>query len=208
MISIRMLLRSALGLALAVALQAAPIQWKAEDGGNDNWYEVITVSIFSPVSFETARAAALGSTHLGMNGYLATVTSAGEEQFILNNFTFSYFFGGDAYIFTGATDTITEGTYLWTDGPEAGGAVNYTNWIPGHPLGGAGFPGYNYVSLFILGSTRGWVTSLNSANNYVIEYGDGIPDTAGNPIPEPSTVLLSAAGLAALLWRKRAVFAR
>ncbi|MCU0227039.1 MAG: PEP-CTERM sorting domain-containing protein [Bryobacterales bacterium] len=212
MVSISFLLRSALGLVLAVALQAAPIQWKVEDGGNDNWYEVIQGNIFAPFSFEAARAAALGSTHLGLSGYLATITSAGEEQFIYDNFTFSFFFGGVATIFTGATDTVTEGTYVWADGPEAGDAIgpaDYTNWLALEPRGGPGFEGFNYVQLNITGSTRGWRTNTNSASNYIIEYGDGIPDTAGNPVPEPSTVLLSGLGLlATMAWNCRRMVAR
>lgn len=192
------------GLAMAVALQSTPTQRKAEDGGNDNWYEVVQGSIFAPFSFETARAAALGSTHLGLSGYLATITSAGEEQFVLNNSSFSFFFGGDAIIFTGATDTVTEGRWVWADGPEAGNEVSYPNWIPGHPLGGPGFEGFHYVQLNIAGSTRGWRTNTNSASNYIIEYGDGIPDTAGSAVPEPSTVLLSGLGLlATVVWRRR-----
>lgn len=207
MVSIRFLLRSALGLALAVALQAAPIQWKAEDGGNDNWYEVITGNIFAPFTFEQSDAAAQASTHLGLDGYLATITSADEQQFILSNFGFAYFFGGNATSFIGATDTVTEGSYVWGDGPEAGQAVPNALWLPGYPLGGLGYEGHNYVQLGIFaGGTIGLINNTNGAGNYIVEYGDGLPDTAGNPIPEPSTVLLSAAGLAAVLWRKRLGF--
>lgn len=204
MVSMRFLLRSALGLALAVALQAAPIQWKAEDGGNDNWYEVITGNIFAPFTYEQATAGAQGSIHLGLTGYLATITSAAEQQFILNNFGFAYFFGGVATSFIGATDLVTEGSYVWGDGPEAGQAISYAPWRPGHPVGGPGYEGFHYVLLTVLSNgDNGWIVNPNGAGNYVVEYGDGIPDTAGSDVPEPATVLLSAAGLAAVLWRKR-----
>ena len=91
--------------------------------------------------------------------------------------------------------------------------MSYTNWLPGHPLGGTGFEANDDAQLYLNASSpssliQGWFTTTNSANNYVIECGDGIRDTAGNPVPEPSTVLLSAAGLAAVLWRKRAMLAR
>lgn len=212
MVSIRLLLRSALGLALAVALHAAPIQWKAEDGGNDNWYEYVAApSIFAGVSFDGSKAAAEASTHLGLQGYLATITSAGEQQFILNNFAFLYGFGATSIAFIGATDTVTEGSYVWVGGPEAGQAISYAPWYAGHPVAGPGLEDYDYVQIFLNAATvgappvTGWITNTNGALGYVIEHGDGIPDSTGSPIPEPSTVLLSAAGLAALLWRRRAM---
>lgn len=213
MVSIRFMLRSALGLALAVALQAAPIQWKAEDGGNDNWYEYVpAASIFAPLTFDGSRAAALASTHLGLSGYLATITSAEEQEFILSSFGFLYGFGATSTAFTGATDTVTEGSYLWMDGPEAGQAITYAPWFPGHPAGGPGLEDYDYVLLLLSAVTvgappvTGWVTSGNGALGYVIEYGDGIPDNAGSPVPEPSTMLLTfVAMLVTVGWNRRRI---
>ncbi|MCW5962521.1 MAG: PEP-CTERM sorting domain-containing protein [Bryobacterales bacterium] len=208
MVLIRLMLRSALGLVLAVALQAAPIQWKAEDGGNDNWYEYVpAISTFAPVTFDGSKAAAEASTHLGLTGYLATITSADEQAFIVNHLGPFLFASGGATMYIGATDTVTEGSFVWVGGPEAGDPIGFAPWLPGQPLGGPGFEDYDYVQLLLGGpapSTGAWIANVgNLGYGYIVEYGDGIPDTAGSAVPEPSTVLLSGLGLlASVVWRR------
>jgi len=64
------LLASAMLLVLAAPAQAAPIQWTSGSGGNDHWYDFVPVS---SATWNGSRAAALASTHLSMNGYLATL---------------------------------------------------------------------------------------------------------------------------------------
>ena len=48
-------------------------QWRVEDGGNGNWYQYVTDGLID--------AAKTNAENLG--GHLATVTSAGERQFLL-----------------------------------------------------------------------------------------------------------------------------
>ena len=74
---------TALTLAIGAigASQAAPVQWTVGSGGNGHWYEFISTS----VDWNTARANALASTFLGMQGYLATITSLAENVFVTNH---------------------------------------------------------------------------------------------------------------------------
>jgi len=56
-------------------------KWASESGGNDHWYAVMT----GDHAWWEARSAAEMQLHGNMPGYLATVTSQEENEFILNN---------------------------------------------------------------------------------------------------------------------------
>mgnify|MGYP000311223899 CR=1 FL=1 len=80
---------SALVAAVMVSsVFATPVQWTAAAGGNDHWYDVVAnlgvTGGPADIGWNAARSNALGSTFMGMNGYLATVTSAAENAFIAN----------------------------------------------------------------------------------------------------------------------------
>ena len=84
-------------------------------------------------------------TGLSNNGYLATVTSQAENDFIFTNW-------GGTRMWIGGSDTTTEGEWLWTStgspenglqfhtGGAAGSALNghFTNWVAGDPSNGSG----------------------------------------------------------------------
>lgn len=69
----------------------------------------------------------------GLKGYLATITTTGENQFILDRVS------GTAWV--GASDRDNEGDWRWVTGPESlqnGGtgrrlSDGFTNWAPGEP---------------------------------------------------------------------------
>ena len=68
-----------------------------------------------------------------IGGYLANVTSAGENAFIST-------LVGSQSVFLGGSDAASEGTWRWADGPEAGSIfwdngtpVAYENWADGEP---------------------------------------------------------------------------
>jgi len=100
------------------------VQWTTESGGNGHWYRYrSTISIFESFSFATAQAAAEARSHNGFDGYLATVTSQAEQDFINGSFSYLIGFGGSSSAWLGASDTAVEGEWRWRGGPEAGQLV-------------------------------------------------------------------------------------
>jgi hypothetical protein len=108
---------------------AAPTQWSVS-GGNNHFYEYVPTRL----NWESARSAATGSIFLGQPGYLATITSAGENEFVrglIADAAWAAWLGG--------SDIAAEGTWTWTDGPEAGvvfwsgGPVGYNNFAQFEP---------------------------------------------------------------------------
>ena len=124
----------------------------------------------------SARTTALNSTYEGESGYLVTITSQDESNFINQKVS--------AYnIWTGLSDVASEGTWKWLDGPEAGTTVRtpsgnvsgqYNNWCGGEPNNWGS--GEDYMVTRWSGGTC-WndygppATSGASGGGYVIEYG-------------------------------------
>jgi len=132
---------------------------------NQHIYALKTAS----ATWTDADAAASASTRLGMNGYLTTVTSQSEQNFIQANAMFGWI---------GASDEVTEGTWKWVTGPEAGtlfyenstGLVSsYANWNANEPNNSGGGSGSDYGYLYLNGK---WDDGPNVSNSsYVVEYG-------------------------------------
>ena len=118
----------------------------------------------SDLSWGAAQAAALAA-----GGYLANITSQGENDFLKN--LIGYPVGYTAYI--GATDTANEGTFVWQNGPEAGQAVTFAFWAYGEPNNNGG---ENYLIMVAgPGSNEGghWNDVSGGARGYLIEYDSG-----------------------------------
>jgi LPXTG-motif cell wall-anchored protein len=123
----------------------------------DSWVDGLTVNptnghlymrVPATASWEASRDAAAALVHDGQQGYLATITSADE-----NNFVATLGGGGTAYI--AATTEIAyvnplrapaaqytsnaqiAGNPHWGAGPEAGLPATYVPWFPGEPNGTA-----------------------------------------------------------------------
>lgn len=151
--------------------------------GNGHFYEFVV----SPgISWDAAKAAAESMSYNGMQGYLATVTSAGENAFV------SQKLNGEGWI--GATDAETEKTWKWVTGPEAGtafynqntqSAINgaYSNWSVGEPndfkYGNPSHPGEDYAHYWYDGNWNDYPVTSGSINGYIVEYG-GMPGDGNN----------------------------
>lgn len=140
---------------------------------NNHLYKFISGSITA----NAARTAALNQTAYGATGYLATITSQEENDFVAERLE------GDGWM--GASDAAVEGDWRWLDGPEAGtlfwrGAVagsaqggNYENWSSGEPNDyNNGSPGEDCAQFYISSSL--WNDLPCTGNNltgYIVEFG-------------------------------------
>ncbi|ARV58271.1 hypothetical protein BZZ01_06145 [Nostocales cyanobacterium HT-58-2] len=123
---------------------------------NKHFYDFVPLE--GGLSWTNAQALAANSTYFGLQGYLATITSATEQNFIQGKVQ------GNGWI--GGSDAGAEGTWRWVTGPEAG-----TQFWTG---GATGSPFENRYSNWA--STE--PNNLNNVENYA--------HVIGNPVLDPS----------------------
>ncbi len=139
------------------------------------------------ITWSAAKAAAQASTYYGLQGYLATITSAEEAQIAGEQTTGAGWIGG--------SDEETEGTWKWMTGPELGTVfwtgnftgftTNYAFWNTGEP-NSSGDEDYAHVTAPGVGIAGSWndLSNTGSASGnyqpkgYIVEYGG----TPGDPI--------------------------
>lgn len=97
-----------LALLLPTVSRGAILEWPVSSGGNGHFYTYVNTR----TSWDQAETMAASMFHSGAQGYLATITSAAENNFIINNFNLMGFLGG--------SDAAVEGEWRWVTGPEAG----------------------------------------------------------------------------------------
>lgn len=200
---------SAAAMLSATAATAAPVQFS----GNGHYYEYIA----GPVDWFTARDAAAASTWLGAQGYLATVTSAAENAFLVATFGTATNDNPNGTVgWLGGTDEAVEGDWVWVTGPEAGQlfyrgqaptgtTITYANWGPGLPDNDPSLGGEDYLVF----RESGWndlrtmtPSGAPVLRGYFIEYG-----TAA--VPEPASWAMLIGGFASIggVLRRRRSFA-
>ncbi|MGQ4554504.1 PKD domain-containing protein [Halobellus sp. GM3] len=112
------------------------IAFRLSAGGGDVLYNPDTGRYYEHVSDESiawadARDAAEGRSHFGMSGYLATITSEGENDFLREQF--------DEGGWIGASDAADESEWRWVTGPEgleeAGDGRHFFTQTGGHVAG-------------------------------------------------------------------------
>ena len=81
-------------------------------------------------------------------GYLATITSAAEHQFVIDNLNF----GSDRVAYVGGSDAASEGTWNWIEG--VGASATTTQFWSGGATGSA-----------VNGAYAPWTTNTNEPNN-------------------------------------------
>lgn len=172
---------------LCAPIQAAVTQWRVEDGGNGHYYDII---VTPPQYWEDMRvqAAALG-------GYLASIRSAEENNWIWNTFNV---FGTDAYWVNYFGGPLFGGFRLSTESP--------WTWVSGEPWDYSNFGWHSNdgpVAVQFIAHTSSWddvplpPNSPGPSVSMIVEWNY-------NPIPAPSVApLLALAGLTARGRRRR-----
>ena len=150
------------------------------DGGNGHYYALITGA---PMSWADAEAAAEAMTMTGyFPGYLATVTSQEEYDFLVD--TFSPFPGEETWL--GATDDpsltpgASDGNFTWVTGEP----FSFTAWASGQPNGVGASDGLVFLSSSLWNDISSQVDRF-----FLVELS----------VPEPSGMVLLFVGLIGLL---------
>ncbi|OEF96577.1 S-layer homology domain-containing protein [Desulfuribacillus alkaliarsenatis] len=138
------------------------------------------LDLYGAISWEDARDDAAEENVIGLAGYLATVTSGDEQQFIVQNVLGTGGGSDDFHTYNSAwigaendnLDLISH-DYRWKTGPETGNSVEIgaLTWYPTHPLVNG-----KYLSLIRhnVSFGQGWTyyEAYNYASAYIVEYGD------------------------------------
>jgi len=186
-------------LLMCGVVNAAPTQWRVQDGGNGHSYEIVAIDPALPLTWEQTKSAAEAMTFLGVRGHLATVTSQPEQNFIEAMTTAVDGYGSRWNL--GGYQDLTAPDYLendkgwrWVTGEQWG----YTNWQwPSTPDNSQG------IEHWLLMVDNGpWQDGGggpmghghgSAGAYYFVEY----------PIPEPATLsLLALVGLAMIRRRR------
>ena len=161
---------------------------------NGHYYEYVPGSL----SWTAAKTAASQRTLNGLQGYLATVTSASENDFIEAKVAANAWMGGsDDYAqinaakgFTAyANQSAAEGNWHWITGPEAGQVISYGNspsvtipsgsyakWQNGEPndypnASTVGEENYLHIYSSSQGKWNDFPNTVGGGLGYVVEYG-------------------------------------
>lgn len=182
-------------ILLSSAASAAPVL----NTDNGHYYEYVA----APVTFDAALAAAASLNFGGRTGYLATVTSDAERDFIFASVT-------QADHWLAGTDRDDEGTWRWVAGPESGQifwqdgtTVTYASWgsLPGFEPEPNNVGDEDGLIANFGGNRIYWNDSpLTNVTGYVVEYGP-----VAGVVPEPATwaMMIGGVGMAGGTLRRR-----
>ncbi|MGL4421771.1 MAG: hypothetical protein ACRCZF_13975, partial [Gemmataceae bacterium] len=144
----------------------------------------------TPHTWTQARSDASSRNNLGLTGYMTTITSQAEQDFVTD------ISGNAHYTWIGGSDLATRNRWRWTTGPEglqeggsgrtfwSGGAVSgsYSNWYPGYPtfvspppplvpFSPPPPPPHDVVAMLVpTGEWFNWHSEL-ATDGYVVEFG-------------------------------------
>ncbi len=155
----------------------------ADSGGpNGNFYEVVLVP--TGITWPEAKAAADARTYNGVQGHLATITSAEEDTLVHQLRQQNRPTIGQAQLWIGGSQTVPDAPptldWFWEndEGPIAGinGGDTYANWLPGEPNDYWGPATENYLAIG-LNDAFGWnddgFLDGGRLGGYIVEYETG-----------------------------------
>ncbi|OAI18648.1 hypothetical protein A1359_04640 [Methylomonas lenta] len=191
--------------ATSLSSLASPV-FNADNG---HYYELHTFTDDWRLDWVDAKNFAESLTFLGGSGYLATVTSQNEDDFLWNTL-------GAQGSFLGGIDTSgNETNWQWVTGE----AFSYTNWVTGEPNNWQDnspltpnnedylmywWPGNNYTGHWNDTNVDSSFMDNNqlkyTTRGFVVEY----TPTATSPIvPIPHSIWLFASGILLMLKRQK-----
>lgn len=148
---------------------------------NKHFYKYVS----SPaVTYANAKSGSSGNTFKGKTGYLVTITSQSEQDFINNNIS-----GSNIWIAITDAATTTDGTWILDAGPELGTIIKtqngqtagnvtgqYNNWCSGEPNGA------NHSEDYAVAKWNGgtcWndlsATNTSGVSGYIVEISADFP---------------------------------
>jgi hypothetical protein len=154
---------------LSIAATVNPVGYYY-NGVNGHFYRPISSGAF----YSAAKTAATSQTFKGQQGYLVTITSSSEDQFIQQNVP-------QQNIWFALSDVLQEGYWRIDAGPEAGTLIKtsngqtagniqgqYNNWAPGEPNNSGG----EHYAVTKWGGGSQWNDLPNNFScAYVVEFG-------------------------------------
>lgn len=169
------------------------VQWSVADGGNGHYYQLVGDYLDPDQrwSWEDANTMAESLTYLGLQGHLVTVTSAAENQFLIDTFhtanpyptwlgfTDSEAFGGTESF--GQPNPQVDG-WVWVTGE----AVTFTGWFPGSP------ENTNNEDFAVMGAAQGDHHLWNDVQSGSGGHAPFFVEYEASAVPAPSTLVMSS----------------